>query len=102
MQLSLQNKCCLILLAIGIVIFVLTLNTVWMLLGLMLGLGSILIFIIYFEQRWIKREYLKWGLIATIVLAIVYGILEYFLFDATWNTWFNIADWIESSESVSC
>lgn len=96
MELSLQNKCCLILLGIGIAIVIPTFNTVWALLGIMFVLGSVLIFFIYFEQRWIKREYLKWGLIATIVLAIVYGILEYLLFDATWNNWFHIANWMES------
>jgi len=93
MQLSLQNKCCLMLLGIGIAILIPTFNTVWSLFGLMLIGGSGIIFLIYYEQKWIKREYLITGLIATIILAIVYGILEYIFLDATWNNWFKISDW---------
>lgn len=93
MPVKLQYKCCLILLAIGIVIAVLTIKTVWSLFGLMLIGGSIILFFVFFEQRWIKREYLKIGLIASIVLAIAYGILEYIFFDATWNNWLKISDW---------
>jgi hypothetical protein len=59
----------------------------------MFSAGGIIIFFMYFEQRWIKREYLKAGLYATLILATVYGILEYVLLDATWNNWFKISDW---------
>jgi len=48
------------------------------------------------EKKWIDSKYLKYGLLATIVFAIVYGILEYILFDATWNNWFKISDWFPS------
>ena len=93
MRNSLQYSCCLILLAIGIAILISTINTILSLLGLMFIGGSIILFFIYFEQRWIKKKYLKYGLLATILLAIVYGILEYFFFDATWNNWFKISNW---------
>ena len=93
MHLTLQSKCCLILLASGFVIVIPTLNTVWSLFGLMLIGGAIILFLIYYEQRWIKREYLKNGLTASIILAIFYGVYEYIFFDATWNKFFHVADW---------
>lgn len=96
MQLSLQTKCCLILFIGGLIIAIPLIEMVWSLFGLMLIGGAIILFFIYFEQRWVKREYLKFGLIATIVLAVSYGILEYLLLDATWNTYFHLGNWFES------
>ncbi len=93
MSITLQNKFVIFLLGIGIVISILFMNSMWLLLGFMFIGGSAILFFIFFEQRWIKREYLIHGLIACIVLAIVYGILEYVLFDSTWNNWFKISDW---------
>jgi hypothetical protein len=93
MKLSLQNQCVIILIALGFLITIAFLNTFWSLLGFMLIGGGIILFFIYYEQRWIKREYLKRGLIATTLFAIIYGILEYIFFDATWNNWFKISDW---------
>ena len=63
--------------------------------------GALILFIVYFEQRWIKREYLKVGLIATIVLAIAYGVYEYILFDATWNSFFDIGRWFEDGITIT-
>ncbi len=88
-----QYKCCLILSAIGIAIFFLTVDTVWSLFGIMLVAGSLILFFVYFEQKWVKREYLKNGLIASIILAIIYGIFEYLFFDAKWNDFFRISEW---------
>ncbi|MHA1264402.1 MAG: hypothetical protein ACTSRS_04125 [Candidatus Helarchaeota archaeon] len=68
-------------------------DMVWALLGLMFMGAAIILFFIYFEQRWVKREYLQTGLWATIVLAIAYGVYEYIFFDAGWNKFFHLADW---------
>ncbi len=93
MKIKLQYWCIVLLFTVGIALTVVFLNNSWSLLGLIFIGGGIIIFFIYFEQRWIKREYLKAGLIATLILAIVYGILEYVFFDATWNNWFKISEW---------
>lgn len=93
MQLSLQNKCVVIMIGIGLLIAIPLFNTFWSLLGLMLIGGGIIIFFIFYEQKWIKREYLISGLLANIILAIAYGVYEYLFFDATWNDFFVISEW---------
>jgi hypothetical protein len=92
-KIKLQYLVSIILIFIGIIITIFLLNSLWLLLGLMFIGGGIIIFFSYLEQKWVKKKYLKWGLLATIIFAIVYGILEYILFDSTWNNWFKISDW---------
>jgi len=92
-KIKLQYLISIILLVLGIILELIFFNTIWSLLGLMFIGGGTILFTIYFEQKWVKKEKLKWGLIATIVFAIIYGILEYILFDSTWNNWFKISDW---------
>ena len=93
MQLSLQYKCCLILAVVGLAITIPLINTVWSLFGIMLICGAFLLLFMYFEQRWIKSEYLKWGLMATMLYALIYGVLEYTLFHSPWNNWFRLSEW---------
>ncbi len=95
MSLSLQYKSCIILVTVGLAIAIPLFQTIWSLFGLMLVGSALILFFVYFEQRWIKREYLKRGLIATIILAIFYGVYEYIFFDATWNSFFDIGLWFE-------
>lgn len=92
-KIKLQYLVSIILIVIGIIITIFLFNSLWLLLGLMFIGGGIIIFFSYLEQKWVKKKYLKWGLLATIIFAIVYGILEYILFDSTWNNWFKISDW---------
>ncbi|MBD3229312.1 MAG: hypothetical protein GF329_14100 [Candidatus Lokiarchaeota archaeon] len=92
-KLKIQYICSFILIIIGIIIAIIFSNSFLSLLGYMLVAGGIILSIIYLEQKWLKQKYLKWGLIATISFAVIYGILEYVFFDATWNNWFKISDW---------
>ncbi|MHA1786131.1 MAG: hypothetical protein ACTSVY_09965 [Candidatus Helarchaeota archaeon] len=92
-EMKLQYKCSLALIFTGSISLIFFWNNPWLLLSLMFILGGFLILIIYLEKKWIKQEYLKYGIIATIALAVVYGMLEYVLFDSTWNNWFKISDW---------
>lgn len=92
-KIKIQYIISIFLIIFGIFITIPLLNTPWSLLGLMFIGGGIIIFFSYFEQKWVKKSYLKWGFLATIIFAIVYGILEYIFFDATWNNWFKISDW---------
>lgn len=98
-RLLLQYKCSILLIGIGIGILIPFYNTFLSLLGVMFMGGGFILFLIYYEQKWINRKYLKWGLIAAILFSIVYGILEYVLFDSTWNNWFKISDWFPNRYS---
>ncbi|MHA1310527.1 MAG: hypothetical protein ACTSQO_06320 [Candidatus Helarchaeota archaeon] len=92
-QIKLQYKISIILISTGLIISIILFNTFWSLLGLMFIGGGLILAIIYYEQKWIKRKYLKWGLTGTLIFSIVYGILEYTLFDSPWNNYFKISDW---------
>lgn len=97
LKISLQYQICLILAAAGLAIAIPFLDNIWSLFGLMLLGGAIILFFMNIERRWINPEYLKFGLIATIVLAISYGVYEYLFFDAGWNTFFHLASWFEQT-----
>jgi len=86
----------LLMILIGILIYFVLYQTIFTLLGIMLAVGGLIICISYAEQKWVKRKYLKWGLLSTVIFAIVYGILEYVFFDSTWNNWFKISEWFPS------
>ncbi len=90
---SLQNVLSATIFGCGLCIALIFSNSYLVLLGYMFVGGGGILFLMNFERRWVKRNYLKKGLLATIVLAIVYGILEYIFFDSTWNNWFKISDW---------
>ncbi|MHA1312521.1 MAG: hypothetical protein ACTSRB_01265 [Candidatus Helarchaeota archaeon] len=90
-ELKLQYKCAIVLILTGVIIIIFAWYSFLVLSGLILFCGGAIIIGIYLENRWIKPEYLKYGLIATTSFAIIYGILEYIFFDATWNDWFKIS-----------
>jgi len=91
MKISLQYKWALILMIFGAILFISTLSIFWSVAGIALAAGGLGILLIYLEKKWIEHEYLKNGLIFTLLFAIIYGILEYIFFDSTWNYWFKIS-----------
>ncbi len=96
MKISLQNKCAMILILSGTAMVLITFWTTLSILGMLLAAGGLGIFLIYHEKKWIDSKYLKNGLIFTLLFAIIYGFLEYFFFDATWNYWLKISAWFPS------
>ncbi|MFX0135288.1 MAG: hypothetical protein ACFFDN_16710 [Candidatus Hodarchaeota archaeon] len=96
MDLSLHNKCALLMIIGGGIFFIITFGTFWSVAGILIMAGGFGIFLIYYEKTWVEKKYLKRGLFFTLFFAIVYGILEYVLFDATWNYWFKISAWFPS------
>ncbi|MHA1377918.1 MAG: hypothetical protein ACTSRG_06015 [Candidatus Helarchaeota archaeon] len=91
MNLKLQYKFVLLLIISGSVLYIFSFKTFLSLFAIMLTVGGSAIFLIYFEKRWIEQKYLIRGLVSTLLFAVVYGILEYVFFDATWNYWFKIS-----------
>ncbi|NVM01710.1 MAG: hypothetical protein HWN67_05220 [Candidatus Helarchaeota archaeon] len=96
MELQLHNKLALFMILCGGIFFILAFGTFWSVAAILIMAGGFVIFLIYYEKPWIEKKYLKRGLIFTLLFAIVYGILEYVFFDATWNYWFKISAWFPS------
>ncbi len=96
MELKLHIKIAFLMMLFGGIFFIIAFNTFWSVAGILILAGGFGIFLIYYEKPWIEKKYLKKGLIFTLFFAIVYGILEYVFFDATWNYWFKISAWFPS------
>lgn len=91
MNISLENKIAIIMILSGGILLIFTFTSFLAVFPIAIFTGGCAIFLIYYERKWIKLEYLKISLLATLLFAVIYGILEYMLFDSKWNNWFKLS-----------